>query len=448
MGATYDFTAIAMKNGAAADTGGIFSRLGGVTLNNNGEVVFVGQIQGDGIDSSNDFGIFKSNGASTSVVAREGEAVGGTGTTLAASPFGDFGGASLNDNGEVTFLSRLNGAGVNSSNDLGVFKADGNGLELVARTGDSAPGTGAVFSDFDGLNIDGRGDVTYLGKFDGGGVAPGASGIFKSSGSGSNAVAVAGEATGSAGEVFLGFSTPSANESGGVAFRGDLAAGGTLSDHGIFRSNGGATSEVVRSGESAPGTGSVFSGFGGTPSLNDNGDVAFSSFLQGAGVGILDNQAIYRTDGDDLTLLARTGQQASGTNLNFLDFGAPSLNNNGDVAFFASLNDSAYSQPSVSGIFVSVNDEIDLVLRQGDMLDVGGGDLREVSRFFFLLNAFNDQGALALSIFFADGSNGLFLASRSTPLLSGFAAPVPLPAALPLFIVALGAFGFLKSRRK
>ena len=62
---------------------------------------------------------------------------------LAASP-------ALNSQGKAAFLGRLEGTGISSINDTGIWVQSGNTLRLAARAGDSAPdtGPGVAFSGF------------------------------------------------------------------------------------------------------------------------------------------------------------------------------------------------------------------------------------------------------------------------------------------------------------
>ena len=84
---------------------------------------------------------------------------------------------------------------------------------------------------------------------------------------------------------------------------------------------------VALTGTQAPGlpAGVNFSFLAGNPQLNDAGQVAFSSFLAGTGVGSTNDEAIYR----GTTLVARDGNAAPGlpAGVNFGGLvGSPQLN--------------------------------------------------------------------------------------------------------------------------
>src|SRR5262245_39015460 len=52
----------------------------------------------------------------------------------------DYGGAVLNDAGQIAFRANVTGSGVDSTNNQGVWSEGSGSLSLVARTGSQAPG--------------------------------------------------------------------------------------------------------------------------------------------------------------------------------------------------------------------------------------------------------------------------------------------------------------------
>jgi hypothetical protein len=114
---------------------------------------------------------------------------------------------------------------------------------------------------------------------------------------------------------------PSINDSDTVAFFGRDGTG-----TGIFRSDGSTPTPIVPP--------SPFTSFGDNPSLNDGGAVAFFA-------GVFPETGIFRMDGTTPTTIARIGPSFS--------LGAlPSLNNEGVAAFLGGTLNTAF----VSGIFV------------------------------------------------------------------------------------------------
>ena len=106
----------------------------GPELNDNGEVVFVAQLEGQGIDASNNSGLFfGSTLSSMSLIAREGDAV----PDLDQIFLGQIGDASLNDLGDLLFTAELTGPNV-GPRAFGLFRRPAHGgIETVARTGDT-----------------------------------------------------------------------------------------------------------------------------------------------------------------------------------------------------------------------------------------------------------------------------------------------------------------------
>ena len=66
-----------------------------------------------------------------------------------------FRGPALNDAGHVAFRANLAGSGVGAMNDKGVWSEGSGNLELVARTGNAAPGGGSFGRAFDPSEITG-----------------------------------------------------------------------------------------------------------------------------------------------------------------------------------------------------------------------------------------------------------------------------------------------------
>ena len=155
--------------------------------------------------------------------------------------------------------------------------------------------------------------------------------------------------------------------------------------------------------------------------MNNSDDMAFVGFLTGGGTGVY----VYQ-NGSIVTIADGSGPFDSG------GFGIPSLNDNGSVAFLATLN-------SVQqGLFVGSDPVTDRVIRAGDTLfgkvTVG---------FDFFREGLNDQGQLAFRALFEDGAESLILA---TP--NGIAI-VPEPGILAFGILASGSVrGLLLRKRK
>lgn len=243
-----------------------FSVIDPPVMDSAGGLVFTAilSVSTDGIDATNDHGIWRYDGVLT-VVMQENDL---TGTELpgkTGSRFGNFTIVRPNPAGDIAFIggSKPNVGGVTTSNDRGVWIAPAAGrFVLVAREGDAAPGTptGAVFADFSAL--------TFIDTAPHGRVA-----------------------------VIASLKTTS----GGVT---------TATDTGIWAQDGlSAMQLVAREGSAAAGTGTgvVFGTFSGL-SENVSGHLGFAATLTGTDVTTANDAGLWgQNAAGELKLVARKG---------------------------------------------------------------------------------------------------------------------------------------------
>lgn len=221
--------------------------------------------------------------------------------------------------GAVAWRSRLSGAGVDMSNDVALWKDDGSGVAMVARTGQQAPNAkpGIVFAQIGAdVGVDSDGDVAFWGELSGPGIdVTNASGIWSDRGGALAAVVRAGQAFGVAdGTVFSAFSRrPMMNSRGDIAFRASIAGGESdaMTNSAIIVSRAdGSRRVVVREGNAAPvgAPGAVFAMLG-EPVINDRGDTAFIATLRGEGVTPQNAQVLCFAGAEHgVVLIARSGE--------------------------------------------------------------------------------------------------------------------------------------------
>ncbi|MBA2564160.1 MAG: hypothetical protein H0V09_01900 [Gemmatimonadetes bacterium] len=333
-------------------------------------------------------------------------------------PFG-LGTPSINARGEVAFTGFL------ISGVTGIFRGAGGDVTLIADD------SGRI--SFLGVNpsINDLGDVSFAA-----GLERGGEGIFRGNGGPLTTIA-----TTEPGRFnFFGFDT-SLNNQGVVAFKAELDS----FDEGLFAGDGSGVVPIYRASTSrftgedsgpslndaGPASGSpgslaqvkvAFSertdagrtgnflfrsgdfttialasdagriGFVEIPSLNDAGQVAFHAFLNNA-----PHEAILVGDGRSLSTIATTVAR-------FRSFRNPSLNDEGAVAFFAELD------TGEQGIFLR-NDSASPIIRvigTGDRLD--GSTVTSLS---FAREGLNDEGQLAFLVQLGDDRTAIF---RATPL--------------------------------
>jgi hypothetical protein len=338
------------------------------SLNNRGDVAFkAGRTSPDGLNSFD--GIYRANAD-------------GTLTTIAEDPnrtkFGFLGNnPSMNDLGDVSFAANLA-----PGSEEAVLRGNGKKLTTIATTT-----RGFNFFGFD-TSVNNSGEVAFKGELDNS-----VEGLFSGSGGkvtthylNSTDASLDGRPARFGGND----SRPSINNLGDIAF--DETIQPTF-DSGIFAGSAGRFRTIAAPDPNA---------FVEKPMFNDGGTAAFyRSFTDATGQFVT---AIVTGDGGPLTTIAdTTGPFGS------FGFRPPSINNKGDIAFLANLDDF----PPTTGIFVGPRVVQDRVVETGDKLD--GARVRGLS---FCEEGLNDLGQLAFIADLADprAPNGFRTAVfRATP---------------------------------
>ena len=152
---------------------------------------------------------------------------------------------------------------------------------------------------------------------------------------------------------------------------------------------------------------------------------------------------------------------------NNLDFATFALNANDLVVFAATVWHSTYiegewgqlSGANDGGLFVwSPGGGTSLLLREGEQLDLGGGDVRTVAGtgFNFLsgqsgndgtATSLNDDNLFATLVNFTDGSSAIYQWDLSAFVVPASAVPEPASAALWLGLIGLAATRCRRVRR-
>lgn len=148
-----------------------FSGFSNPKLNSTDQIAFIGSISGAGIDVTNDDGIWSEGNGTLALVARTGDQAPGAPDGVEFSRFA-VSMPLLNANGQTAFIADLTGTGVNESNESGIWSENSGSLALVARAGDPAPGTAgdAIFGSFSLLNVNSAGQTAFLAVVTGEGV--------------------------------------------------------------------------------------------------------------------------------------------------------------------------------------------------------------------------------------------------------------------------------------
>lgn len=269
------------------------------TINNNGTTTFVGTFYSADFTQAY-MGIFRKTGEQYRTI------------TDSTGRFNYFSVAATNNTGAVAFNTILD------NGNTGIYLSKGGQITTIAssrgRFSDFYVGFDTVGGDgppsaYSIPSINDRGVVAFHAKLD-----TGATGIFAGSGKGTRTIA---DSTG----MFNSFSSPSINNSGTVAFMAQKDNG----QHGIYKVNRQGELRTVVD-ENGP-----FSFFNSDPALNDQGDVAFLAYLDAGGSGI------YTGRNPATSKVIVVGDSLGGSRVAQLVIAEHSLNNNGQIAFGAIL---------------------------------------------------------------------------------------------------------------
>jgi hypothetical protein len=289
----------------------------------------------------------------------------------------------VNGVGRIASSAILHSAGVNGTNETGIWRENNVGnLQLVARSGMAAPGSGGTFA---GLGENGVGGL---------------------------------------------------NDSGFVTFQSRLI-GATSSSSGIWTgSYTGDLSLVVKAGDLATGTSNSFLGFiGKSVKIASDGSIGFLGFVTGAGVSSINDSGFWYGKAGDIRLLAREDSLAAGfsatENIRYgtLPFDSVTIGN-AQTAFQTTLRGTSITPANDNAIFaVDPLGQSIRVIRESDQMDLGDGVLRTVASVDFPTDtntdltswskSFSDRGQLALSVRFTGIDSGIYVADVGKSSIEG-----------------------------
>jgi hypothetical protein len=404
-------------------------------LDRTGKSYFWSMSQGPGLNPANNIGVWAGKAGSLSVVLKGNSPAPGLppgvlfryGTSAPVT--------AVSENGSIAFFGYLQGAGVNTANSEALWVGMPNSLQLLARSGDQAPGInpGYVFATFDAdIRINSTGESVFLAAMHDPVNNPAVwkQGIWINRSGSTLPVAVTGEqAPGTTvGTKLDGFGFNAViNNAGRVAFAGQLSGPGTtpVTNEAIWHEKTNGLELLARTGSAAPGTaaGTVFSHlmYHGL-AFDASGNAIFRAELAGSGVNSMNNFGVWRVVNDSLTLVLREGDQAPellpGISFSYAPF--PSLNINGQMAFISGLRGSSVNFSNDQGIWASdLGGQLRLIVREGELLEVAPGDFRTISELSMLTSlgysesyrAFNSKGQLTFGAKFTDGTSGVFVSN-------------------------------------
>ncbi len=309
-------------------------------INDQGSVAFLASLS-DLTEPSNDQALYLSVGTTITEIIRRGDTLSGfAGKVLYFNAF------QLNESGEFAYSLSTD------QDEQAVFLKSGNSVIPVVRTGGAAPGDGVFQYHYGGFMLNSSGQVSFKAEVasdDNSSV--GWTGIFRADGDQIAEIARTGQsAPAEDGTLYNLLFGEVLNDSGQVAFRATVATTLGPSYDAIFLANGGDLREIVRTNQATPDGDGVFSyddtePFSTAYALNNHGHLAFRSVVAGAADG--SNVGIFLFDGLNLVTVVRKGQDLAGSTVTELAFDSAiydgnygdGLNDNMQVAYHARLAD-------------------------------------------------------------------------------------------------------------
>lgn len=246
-----------------------------------------------------------------------------------------------------------------------LYKKNAGGITTLYKMGTEVPNMPSYITGITNISSNTAGTTAFIGTY----VEPDGRGLFFVNDGVARLIARSGQKIGKSetGSFSEHYYPSSINERNEVAF---LGRSGEKS--GIFIGSMKGVEIVAFGGRPSPLKGSNFIGFGNrTPTINNRGDVAFIGFFDGpeAGRGLF-----FKPVDGPIRLVARSGETIPGTNWNFTDFNAVSLNDSGDIAFSASFAGRS------RGVFVRTSRGVEVVALYNQRIP--GGEREEVFNHF------------------------------------------------------------------
>ncbi len=370
---------------------GEFANFGFPVINNKGEVAFLGRFLPSSAQPEVGQAIFVKSPDGGWRFLRVGDKAADEKTTFAS-----FTHLAINNNGDllvsasVRSLAEAGGAAADGSSESGIFSATAKGIKLHALLGGEVPRMPSRFSGFSNPSFNSKGQIAFIASY----ADPDGRGLFIVEGDQMTLVARSGQKI-APGEtaVFSEHYYPSKiNERGEIAWFSRISGGG-----GIFVKRAAGIEAIAIQGKPSPVPGANYLGFGQiAPSINDKGEVAFVGFYDGPDAG----RALFVKGDGPVKLVAKTGDRIGDTTYTFSHFNSPAINNRGEIVFIGSYGG------FTRGLFLKTEKGIEIIALYEQQ--VPGGAKEEQFNHFFQ-PSLNDRGEVVFLAQLKNGNVGLFI---------------------------------------
>jgi hypothetical protein len=425
--------------------GVVFSTFDRPSLGSQGQVAVLATLSGPNVDATNNDALYAGVASAPVLVTREGSPVPGLGASVLSAGTTA---PTMNAPGSIAFTGSLKGPLVNQSNNAAIFAGPPGATTVVIRKGDPGPDTAP------GVTIlswgvtrptplyNTQGHVAFSALLTSS-AAPDLRAIYAGPPTAPKLVALSTFGTPGGAGPYNAFTDPVLNNHDGVAFWSLLTAPPDQ-DQAIVASDPNNTATLVlvaQKGAHAPGTAPLvrFGDLNRFPSINNNGQVAFSAALVGD-VTPTHNAGVWAGSPGVISVVARAGDAVPGSPAGTTygnAFSGPNINATGRVTFAATI---ANAPPESDLALFSGAGLVSLVAREGDrapgtpadvvfgqFLDVPGVNADGQLAFRALVAGPGVTGANDLALFATTPGGDLLLVAREGDVLDlGLGQPVQL----------------------
>ncbi len=375
-----------------------FGTFWGAQINNEGDVTFVGRYADANAAGKFGQGVFVKTKSGTWRYVRNAEKVSNLDEKMInVGPF------NVANNGSVIFTATFGRSNplhkqssavtsdeglLNSANsNLGVFVWKDGILSNLYHLGVEVPNLPSRFSGFSNPSINSKGAIAFVAAY----VDPDGRGLFHIEDGKLRIAARSGQKISPTENVTFSehFYPSRINEKGEVAFFARIGNGSAIM---VSRPTG--IDIIARDNTLSPIKGAKYIGFGNrAPAINDKGEVAYAGFYSGPNAG----RALFIKGVGPARVVARTGDPTS--KLAFSDFMQPSLNNRGDVVFIGRIGGRSH------GVFLKTARGLEVIARS-DEVPPGFEKGAEFNNFH--MPSVNDQGEVVFYAYLKNAKYGIF----------------------------------------